>query len=240
MADPQQTPQDVEKAPASRRAGETGEGQHIEGEPRSFEQTAENVRIAGQSNLEAARDTARAMAEGGRRLVEAGQQTAQEMGQTWRNTLEPFASMQMEMNRRFDDLWRQVTGGGLMGLGPTRLFGGFGASALFGQPASDMRETDSAYQLTIELPGLSREDVDLSIRGDSIIVCGCKTEEKEGATAAYRLNERRFGRFQRSFAIAPDVDRARIDATFRDGVLRINLPKSAHSAVQGQKIEIKS
>jgi HSP20 family protein len=240
MADPQQPTQNTDKTSATRRPSEAGEGTRVEGEPRSFEQSAESIRKAGQSNVEAARETARAVAEGGRKLVEAGQQTAQEMGQTWRNSLEPFTAMQVEMNRRFDDLWRQVTGGGLMGLNAGRLFSGLGANSLFGLPASDLRETDSAYQLMIELPGLRREDVDVSVRGDSLVITGQKTEEKEDATAAYRLSERRFGRFQRSFAIPQDVDRSRIEATFRDGVLRISLPKSAHAASQGDKIEIKS
>ena len=62
----------------------------------------------------------------------------------------------------------------------------------------------------------------------------------DDATAAYRLSERRFGRFQRSFPIPPDVDRAGIEAWFRNGVLRITLPRTGEPGQQGQKIEIRT
>ena len=97
-----------------------------------------------------------------------------------------------------------------------------------------------AYELAVELPGLTREDIDISLRGDALTIQGQKAEESEDTQASYRVSERRFGRFERTFALPDDVDTSKIDASFRDGVLRIALPKTPEAAERQLKIEIKA
>jgi HSP20 family protein len=145
------------------------------------------------------------------------------------------------MDRWFDDLWRQFTGAAA----PTPLRTArplstlSSAAPLFGLPPADLKETDQAYQLAIELPGLSKDDIDLQLRDDVLVIRGHKGEEAEDAKANYRFAERRFGRFERAFPVPDDIDPAKVDAAFRDGVLRITLPKRPESAQRTAKIDIK-
>ena len=133
-----------------------------------------------------------------------------------------------------------MTGFGLFpALRAARPFAAQGAAPLFGLPATDIKETDKAYLLDVELPGLTREDVDLSIEGDMLSICGHKAETRDDAGAAYRISERRFGRFERGFPLPADVERDKIAAEFRDGVLKITLPRNAEAAPHKSKIEIK-
>jgi HSP20 family protein len=111
---------------------------------------------------------------------------------------------------------------------------------LFAPPPADLKETKDAHLLSIELPGLARGDVDIALSGDMLTVRGQKIEENEDASSAYRVSERRFGRFERSFPIPFDVDRKRIEAQFRDGILKIAMPKRPDAAGQRSKIEIKA
>ena len=141
----------------------------------------------------------------------------------------PFYTVQMEMMRWLDDLWRETTGG----LRPAQPSRALSIAPLVGLPPADVKETDQAYTLCVELPGLAKDDVDLSIQHDMLIVSGHKAEEREEASAAYRLSERRFGRFERSFPLPPDVIRGELDATFKDGVLKIVLPRDGQLTARG-------
>ena len=204
-------------------AGQNGQ-QNVQGEARSFQQDG-----AGQAAVEA-----------GRQLAETGRRASREVAESWRSAAEPFTAMQMEMNRWFDDAFRNVTGFGLFpALRAARPFAAQGAAPLFGLPATDIKETDKAYLLDVELPGLTREDVDLSIEGDMLSICGHKAETRDDAGAAYRISERRFGRFERGFPLPADVERDKIAAEFRDGVLKITLPRNAGAAPHKSKIKIK-
>ncbi len=209
----------------------------VEGEQRTFAGNG-----AGQAATQAANqgaELAHKAAETGRQLAETGRRAGREMAESWRGTLEPFTAMQMEMNRWFEDAFRHMTGFGFFpAMRAARPFAAAGAAPLLGLPATDIRESDQAYALVIELPGLGREDVEIGLDGDVITVSGHKAEEREDATAAYRVSERRYGRFERSFPIPADVERGRIEAAFKDGLLKITLPRNAAAAPKRAKIEI--
>jgi HSP20 family protein len=223
---PQSTP-GADKAQSQPRANQQAAGQNgqqnVQGEARSFQQDG-----ASQSAVEA-----------GRQLAETGRRASREVAESWRSAAEPFTAMQMEMNRFLDDTFRQVAGFGLFpALRAARPFAA-SAAPLFGLPATDIKETDQAYMLDIELPGLTPNDVEISIQGDVLTIAGQKAEVRDDNTAAYRISERRFGRFERVFPIAPDVERDKIEAAFRDGVLKINLPRNTKAGPQKSKVEIK-
>lgn len=156
-----------------------------------------------------------------------------------RGLFDPLLNAHFEMNRWFDDLWRQVTGMGAPSLRTARPFAAYGPSAAFGMPACDLTETEKAYRLSVELPGLARDDIDLQLRGDALTISGQKAEEKDDAGATYRYSERRFGRFERAFPIPDEVDRSKISAQFADGVLKIDLPKSPEATPKSQRIAIR-
>jgi HSP20 family protein len=177
----------------------------------------------------------------GQPLAPAAQATAPyEIADIWRDAFAPLLSAQMEANRWFDHLWRQTTGmGALPALRPGRAFGALGMAPAFGLPAADLKETDRAYQLAVELPGMSREDIDLKVDRDTIRLSGRKAEEKEEGRGDYRISERRFGSFERTFPIPRDARRDAIQATYADGVLKIVLPKTEQAQGEVSRIEIR-
>jgi HSP20 family protein len=245
---------------ATRAAGAATD-RAIDVERRSFAQGAETARQSAQAgldatrqttakNLEAAHDTmasgahtvreiAARAAGASRRLTETGRQTTHDVADLWRLSLEPLPGLQLEMTRLFDDFWRGAFGlSGLPSMRASRPFAGLSAASLFGQPPADVKETEHAYLIAIEAPGLDPDDLDLSIEGDALAVCGHKAEEREDATATYRISERRFGRFERRFPLTPDVERDNIEAQYRDGVLKITLPKRSEGERQRQRSKI--
>jgi HSP20 family protein len=248
MADPTPTPSNTPASSAGQGAGDPGKEaqqggararQTVESERRTFAAGVDAARQTGDQAISAGQDMARRGAEAGRDLAQSGRVAGREAADLWRGAMEPFIAMQMDMNRWFEDLWRQTTGmSALPGFRTPRAFSA-GAAGLFGLPATDVKETDGAYLLSVELPGLVREDVDLAVAGDLLTVSGHKAEASSDKGGAYRVSERRFGRFERSFPIPPDVDRAKIGAAFRNGVLEIDLPKSEAAARRSEKIEIK-
>lgn len=236
MADPQASSTSKEQGPAR---GEAKEG--APAEPRSFEETrrGDGGARAGQTGGAMAQ-AAQPMIEGGRQMAEQGRRATRQMADAWRQAVDPLLAMQFDISQWFDDVFRQTFGFRTApSAHPLRPMGHLSAASLFGLPPAELKETEGAHVLAIELPGLTPEDVDLSIEGDALVVCGHKTEESEDASATYRVSERRYGRFERIFPLPPDVERDRIEAQFRDGVLKINLPKNQAAAPPRSRIEIK-
>lgn len=154
------------------------------------------------------------------------------------HALEPLLAVQTVMDRWFDEMWGRMSGfGGLPAMRAARGLSVFGGG--YGAPIADLKETDKAYNLSVELAGLSRDNIELTARGDQILLTGHKAEDREEGDGAWRLSERQYGRFERSFSIPDDVDPEKIAAAFKDGVLKITLPKSTDSKVRGSRIEIR-
>lgn len=226
MAEPQAT------TPSEKTRTRGGETQSQAAEPRSFAEP--------RSDELSVRDAAH---DAQRQLTETGRYAGRQISQAMRLAFDPLLAMQYDMSRLFDDMFRQTFGFRQphAAYHPLQSLGLLGSgSSLFGQPPADLKETKDAHELDIELPGLTAKDIDISIDGDALIVCGQKAQTTNEATAAYRLSERRYGRFERMFPLPPEVDRDRISAQFRDGVLQITLPKSPDAAMQRKKIEVRS
>ena len=178
--------------------------------------------------------------EGGWQIAEQGRTAGRQVTDAWRQAVDPFLALQLDISQWFDDLMRQTFGfSSAPSAHPLRPFGHLSPVSLFGLPPADMKETEKTYQLAIELPGLKREDIDIAIVGANLVICGHKAQETEDASASYRVSERRYGRFERTFPLPPDIDRTVIQAAFRDGILRVTLPKNPSAAPQRARIEIK-
>ncbi|MGE0743664.1 MAG: Hsp20/alpha crystallin family protein [Rhodospirillales bacterium] len=106
-------------------------------------------------------------------------------------------------------------------------------------PAVDVAEKDSAYEITAELPGLDEKDIEVQVADDVLTIKGEKSEAKEEKKKDYYLAERRYGTFQRAFRLPQHVDAGKIDASFKNGVLTIMLPKTAEAQQKQRKIEIR-
>lgn len=93
-------------------------------------------------------------------------------------------------------------------------------------PPVDVLETPDRYIITAELPGMSREDLEIQIDADSVTLAGTR-RERAGACEQYHRVERGHGAFRRSFQLPIAVDAARVTADLRDGVLTVICPKAA-------------
>jgi HSP20 family protein len=93
-------------------------------------------------------------------------------------------------------------------------------------PALDIDEDESRYRVTVELPGVDKDDVTVEAHDDVLTIRGEKKSEREEKKEKRRWIERRYGSFQRSFSLPPDADVERVSAKFKDGVLVVELPKS--------------
>jgi HSP20 family protein len=93
-------------------------------------------------------------------------------------------------------------------------------------PPVDIYETDDAFMLKAELPGFTKEDVSIEIHENRLIIRGERKRETEAKEDQYHRLERAYGRFERAFCLPTTVDAEQIQATFKDGVLELRLPKS--------------
>ena len=106
-------------------------------------------------------------------------------------------------------------------------------------PASEASSDENLYRISIELPGMSEEDIDLRISNDTLIVSGEKTEARENKGETWYFSEREYGAFRRTFRLPPDADADKAEAHAKDGVLEITVPRRAPDAAQGMKIKVK-
>jgi len=104
-------------------------------------------------------------------------------------------------------------------------------------PVFDISENEKEYSVIAELPGIDEKDIEVNLLDGILTVKGEKKQETEDKEETYHRIERRYGSFVRSFRIPDKVETDKIDAIFKDGVLRLTVPKSGESEVT--KIKIK-
>jgi HSP20 family protein len=93
-------------------------------------------------------------------------------------------------------------------------------------PSVDLFEDKDSVTVKAEVPGMKKEDIDVSLEGRTLAICGERREEKkEGKGTAHR-SERYYGRFYRSVELPSAVDATKIQAAYRDGVLTVTMPKA--------------
>ena len=124
------------------------------------------------------------------------------------------------------------------GMGPIgNWFGDFSPSRF--QPRLDVVDDGDALRIVAELPGLSREDVELEVVEDMLVLTGEKRIESKGdEKGCYRV-ERAFGQFQRVIPLPSGVDLERAEANFENGVLTVRVPKAANEPAAKRRLEIK-
>jgi HSP20 family protein len=104
-------------------------------------------------------------------------------------------------------------------------------------PAIDIRETEDAYILEADLPGMRKEDIDLKVVEDRVTLTGSRKRSEEHKENGYRRYERTEGRFERSFRLRGGIDGNKVEAHFEHGVLTVTLPKP--EATKPRQIEVK-
>jgi HSP20 family protein len=122
-----------------------------------------------------------------------------------------MVSMQDEMNRTLEDLWRRAL---------TR--SGAGAGWI---PPVDLLENENEFKLVAELPGMSRDDVKISLTDNILTLRGEKKAQSEETEQNWHHVERSYGTFERTFHLTNAVDASKVKAKFDNGVLTVQLPK---------------
>lgn len=142
----------------------------------------------------------------------------------------PILALQRDMNRIFDDFWQRFD----RPFGA--LNGSWGANALH----ADIAETDKAIEVSVELPGIDPKEVDVSLSDDILTIKGEKKSEREENKQGYYLSERSYGSFHRVIPLPSGVDTEKADASFKNGVLTVSLPKTPEAQSRVKKIEVKA
>ena len=93
------------------------------------------------------------------------------------------------------------------------------------QPVVDIYDNDDTFVINAELPGMSKEAIDIDLKDGVLTLKGERSHENEVKEADYHRRERVFGKFCRTFRLPADIDPHKIKADFKDGVLRIDIPK---------------
>jgi HSP20 family protein len=138
----------------------------------------------------------------------------------------PFLALHREMNRLFDDAFRDF--------GALTPFGnGWGTG---GWPNVEVTETDKEMKVSAELPGLDEKDVEVLLEDDALVLRGEKRSETEDKDRSF--SERFYGRFERTIPLGTEVDENKISATFKNGVLTVKLPKTAKAQANAKRIAI--
>jgi HSP20 family protein len=148
----------------------------------------------------------------------------------YREEGDPFMTLHREMNRLFDDVFRTFD------VAPLGTLSGVGRMA--GWPSVEVIENDKDVRICAELPGLDDKDVEV-LMGDGVLtIRGEKKSEVEDKERAF--SERTYGRFERRIPLAWDVEEDKIDASFKNGVLTVTMPKSAHASSHVKRITVNS
>jgi HSP20 family protein len=97
------------------------------------------------------------------------------------------------------------------------------------KPAVDIYDNDDSIVIKAELPGVESKDVEVEVKDRVLTLKGERSHEKEVKEENYHRKERTFGKFQRSFTLPGDIDADKIKADYKDGILKIDIPKPEES-----------
>ncbi len=147
----------------------------------------------------------------------------------------PITQIQHEINRLFDDVFRSV---GFPWMDFERGFPSLIASDWI-KPTLDIAASDKEYTISVELPGVNEKEVQLELANDTLKISGEKKQEKEEKDKNYYRMERSYGTFQRVLSLPEDADQDNIAATYKNGIMKITIPRKAHPQAEVKRIEIK-
>ena len=134
-----------------------------------------------------------------------------------------LASLREEVNRLLDGTLAGFTGN-------VGLFGGW-------SPSVDVFQDKENVYIKVEVPGMKKEDIDISFQDGMLTICGERKQESEVREGESFRSERFFGKFHRTITMPTKVDPEKIKATYKDGILTVELPKAAEA--RAKQIEVK-
>lgn len=126
------------------------------------------------------------------------------------SSFDRLASFRDEVNRLFDFSWPSRDSG---------IFGGW-------SPSLDVHDDKDAFVVSVELPGMKKEDINLTLHDGALTISGERKHERESTDAGRFRSERYFGKFQRSVTLPASVDPNKVSASYKDGILTVELAKA--------------
>lgn len=144
----------------------------------------------------------------------------------------PFAGLE-NLRRQINDLF------GAVGEGradwPMKMM----AAASWGDlPRFEVAETSEAVEVTAELPGLEEKDIQVTLEGQMLCICGEKKSKRDERKKSYHMSELSYGKFERMIHLPAAVDRSQTKAVFKNGVLRLTLSKTPEEKSRRKQIAI--
>jgi HSP20 family protein len=150
----------------------------------------------------------------------------------------PMQTIHQEVDRLFSDLIRgfALPTASLFGRGEDGLPS---LSSRWLRPDIDIAATDKQYTITVEVPGVDENDITVEVADDNLIVRGEKKFEKEQKDKEFYSVERSYGSFRRVLSLPEDADTGQIDASFKNGVLTLNLTRKALAQKAGRRVQVR-
>ena len=105
-------------------------------------------------------------------------------------------------------------------------------------PSADISETDTAYLIKAEIPGVNKEDVKVTLQDGMLTIQGERKMEKEEKDKKFHRIERSYGSFVRSFRVPEDADESAVKAEFKDGMLNVTLTKSEKARKKAIEVSV--
>ena len=139
-------------------------------------------------------------------------------------------TLQTDINRAFDSFWRSFNSPFF----PVTANGVFGD----GMPRMEVGESDKEVEISVELPGMSEEDIDVTLSNDVLTVRGERKEHREEKRKDYHVREWNYGSLQRSVPLPSGLDLDQVKAHFKNGVLTVTLPKTEEAKNRVKRITV--
>lgn len=136
----------------------------------------------------------------------------------------PLADLRREMDRLFDDFWTAPMNRSLP------------MTERQWNPACEVEEEDNHYLLSLEMPGIPRDQIKLEVVDNQIVISGERHAQDKKKEAGQWYTERSYGKFQRTFTLPTGVDGSKVEANCQDGVLRVYVPKAESAKPRQIKI----
>ncbi|MEL6877906.1 MAG: Hsp20/alpha crystallin family protein [Pseudomonadota bacterium] len=143
---------------------------------------------------------------------------------------EPFSRLRSEMDRMFDEFPPRF---------PAARFGTRYLASI-PVPAVEMTETDEDYRISVEVPGIPHEAIDLAIEDDMLVLRGEKKDEREEKERDYSVSERSYGSFERRISLPQDALADGVEANTDNGVIKIVIPRNKQASPERRRIEIRT
>ncbi|RME22892.1 MAG: Hsp20/alpha crystallin family protein [Deltaproteobacteria bacterium] len=146
----------------------------------------------------------------------------------------PIERLRVEMNRLFDELASDP----FFGFGRALDLGGFAWGEAL--PRVDIKDRRKELEVSVEVPGMEPDDIDVRVEDDALVIRGEKRHEQTEEGEDYYLAERQWGSFQRVIPLPVEVEADKIKAKLKKGVLTLRIPKSEQAQQKAKKITVET